>query len=172
MGSINFKTGEYITLVIKPYEADEIAKDADFLQYVNENFFGEDPESIAAEEITFYYEADAENIESIINKYTFEFFKVEVIPGYYESLQIDIKSYFPIYFMDTAEKREALKEATKIKELMTTAAAVGFTACAPGWIPAYYNYTETLQKIKEAVKAIKDDIRTAETWRTHKRRTA
>lgn len=172
MGAINFKTGAYITLAVKPYEASEIAQDADFLQFVNEYYPGEDPELLAAEEITGYYEADAENIESILKKYSFDFFSVKVIPGYYESLQIDITSNLPIYFNDYNEKREALKEVTKLKELMTEAAGVGFTACGPSWITSYYSYAETLPKIKKAAAAMREEIRTAETWRTHKRKTA
>lgn len=172
MGAINFKTGEYITLAIKPYDAAEVLADPDFMEYLREIGETEHAEEIAADEIWRYYEADAENIESIFKKYSFEFFNIEILAGYYESIQLYITNNLPVYFYDAAEKREALKEVTKVKEFLTEAAGVGFTACAPSWCTAYYNRVETLQKIKEAAAAMREEIRTAETWRTHKRKTA
>jgi len=172
MGAVNFKSNPFINLCIKPYEADEIAKDADFLQYCGEEYPGEDPETIAAEEIALYYDADAANYNSIAAKYDFYYFSFELIPGYYESIQINIINNLPVFFDDWTEKREALKEVTQIKEFLTECAGVGFQACAPSWCTAYYNHAETVEKIKEAAEAMREEIKSAETWRTHKRKTA
>lgn len=172
MGAINFKTCEFITLAIKPYEADDIKNDPDFLQWIEEEERQDEADDIADDMTAQYYEDDAANYEAIAKKYYFEYFNISLIPGYYESIQIDIENNFPCFFDDWTEKREALKEATKIKEFLTECAGVGFTACAPGWATHFYTYPETLQKIKEATKAIKDEIKAAETWKTHKRRTA
>ena len=171
MGAINFKTSDYITMCIKPYETSEILTDPDFIDYCQEERPGEDPEEIAADEITGYYEADEENYTAIAKKYDFYYFHIVLEPGYYESLYIDIEANFCIYD-DAAEKREALKEATKVKEFLTECAGVGFVACAPGWCTKYYTYAETLEKIKAAIKEMKEEIKAAPTWYTYNRRTA
>ena len=168
MGTINYKTSEYITLAIRPYDAGELLKDPDFMEYLQEERPGEDPEEVAADEIRAYYEADEENAARILEKYDFNFFDVSIIPGYYEGLSIYIETKYSLYD-DSTEKREAMKEATQIKQFLTEAAGVGFTACGPGWITSYYSYAETLPKIREAVKAIKDEIKKAPTYYTRRR---
>jgi len=172
MGTINFKTSKYITMGVKPYDAAEVAKDPEFMDYISEYYPGEDPERMAAEEISGYYDADRENVESILKKYSFEYFNIEVIPGYYESLQIFISDNLPLYFDDYTEKREALKEVTKLKALLKDAAGVGFVACFPSWATAYSNYKETLTYIEIAAGKMRDEIKTAETWRTRQKKKA
>lgn len=172
MGTINFKTSDFITLAIKPYQADEIAKDADFLQYAREEYPETDPETVAEWNIETYYEADQENFNSIAAKYDFYYFHIRLRPGYYESFYIDIESNYPVFFDDYTEKREALKEVTEIKQFLTECAGVGFTACSPGWITSYKDHAATLEAIKAAAEEMRDSIRATPTWRQYNRETA
>jgi len=162
MGAINYKTSDYITIVIEE-DAAAIASDPEFIEFLKDEGRADNIEEEAAETAAQYYEDDRANYESIYTKYTFDFFTVELIPGYYDGLQIDIKLNNAI-FDDWTEKREALKEATKIKEFLTECAGVGFKACGPGWVTKYYTYAETLEKIKGATKAIKEEIKAAPTY--------
>lgn len=169
MGTINFKTSQYITMGVKPYDAAEVAKDPDFLDFINEYYPGEDPERMAAEEISGYYDADRENIESILKNYSFDYFNIEVIPGYYESLQIFISDNLPLYFDDDDEKREALEEVDKMTEFLKEAAGVGFIACFPSWATGYKDHAETLKEIDEAAGKMREEITSAATWESRQK---
>ena len=169
MGTINFKTSEYITMGVKPYDVESILNDKDFMDYVREDYPGEDPEEIANETIISYYEADRANIESILNKYDFTFYNVDILPGYYESIQIYIDNNLPLYFDDDDEKREALEEVDKMTEFLKEAAGVGFVACFPSWATGYTDHAETLKEIDEAAGKMREEIASAATWESRQK---
>lgn len=169
MGTINYKTSDYITLGIKPYDAASIAADPDFIAWIKEEGREADADEIAQETAATYYEDDAANYDSIIKKYDFYFFHIALKPGYYEGLYIDIESNYPVFFDDYEEKREALKEIAKVKEFLTECAGVGFIACFPSWCTGYADHAETLKEIKKAAEEMRESIKATPTYRQWKK---
>ena len=141
MSTINYKTSKYLTLALKD----------------NEDF----------EEIDgFLFEY--EESKKILEKYDFNILKVEILEGYYNGFSIDIDFDF-IYFDDTIEKNNALKEATQLKKLLFELCELGLVACFPGWCTGFLNYEDTKKEIKKAIKELKSDIKTTKTYLKYKK---
>lgn len=153
MGTINYKTMEYITLAIQPYDYDDIKKGL-----LEE--YALTPEEITDEFIwdqtREYYSCDEENAKSIIDEFYSFYFKLDIEPGYYEGMQVIIDTDF--CFDTEEEKQDCLKDLENLKKCLIDLAGVGYVACIPFWIMTYYDYNETLKKIDEATEAMKTDI--------------
>ena len=170
MGTINYKTSEYITLSIKPYDTDDIRQGI-----IDDNTSGEYDgltvdqvtDDIIYNETLNYYDADAMNAQSIIDKYHLWYFRVAIEPGYYEGLSIDIENNFPVCFDDYIEKKEAQKEVTQLKQLLLDLAGVGYVQTFPGWVTGYNDYKNTLNGIKKAIKDIRQEVTTTPTYRDY-----
>ena len=141
MGAINYKTSKYLTLALKD----------------NEDFEESD-------DLLFEYEES----KKILEKYDFNILKVEILEGYYNGFSIDIDFDF-IYFDDTIEKNNALKEATQLKKLLFELCELGLFACFPGWCTNFLNYEDTKKEIKKAIKELKSDIKTTKTYLKYKK---
>lgn len=173
MGTINYMTSDYITLAIQPYDIDSIIKDPDFLEWMKESDYSpEEAEDLANEEIINYYDADRTNAETILDKYSFYYFHIAIKPGYYEGLSIDIENNFPVFFEDYRERLEALKELKEIQKALEELAGVGFIECGPGWCTSYGDYESTMAAIPEAIREIRDEIKSTPTYRQYNRETA
>lgn len=140
MGTINYKTSKYITLGIEPFECGEYYED---------------------------YQDDWNNIQHLLNNYSFDFFTVNLVPGYYEGFSLDIDPEFYEYFDDWREKQEALKEATQLKKLLLACVDCGLCEVWPGWCTSYKKRNESIEAIKEAIQEIKSDIKALPTWRNY-----
>ncbi len=141
MGTINYCTSDIITLGVKPYDPDDL-------------------DDLAPDERAAYiaddYEADYDNAAAIIGNYNFDFFQVAPAWGYYEGVYIALSDNF--YAASYADKRDALKEATRLKRLLLDLAGVGFVRCAPGWCTGYSDYKSTITAIRSAIRELKQRI--------------
>lgn len=144
MGTINYKTSDYITI---GYNCNNIDYDDDFYN----------------EEIQYYFN----EISRRRAEYYFYYFHVSIEPGYYEGFSIDIEFNFKYCFDNRVEKREAQKEITLIKKFLLECIN-NFECCAvsPGWCTTYFEYTETLNRLNEAIKEMRNDVRNTPTWHT------
>ena len=113
------------------------------------------------------YEYQWEETQNTIDKYNFNFFKIEIEPGYYEGFYISIDFDF-LYFDDWTEKRETLKEITQLKHLLNDLCYNGLVKYSAGWCMGYCSEEETKQAIKQAIKEIKQKILNIPTWRKYK----
>ena len=158
MGAVNYFTSNYITLGIKPYDFDDI-KDG----MIEE--FGED-EEITDDEvydtIHSYYDDDWENAEAVLKKHNFEYFDLELKPGYYEGFTLDIQPNFDFYSEE--DRKDALKEVDELKDTLDYLAGCGMVSCGPGWVSSYEDYNGTLSDIKDAIAEIKQDIEKEELY--------
>lgn len=111
MGAINYGTSDVITLAVKPYDLDDLTPD-ERAAYIADD-----------------YAADYDNAAAIISNYSFDFFRIAPAWGYYEGVYIALSDNF--YAASYADKRDALKEATRLKRLLLDLAGVGFVRCAP-----------------------------------------
>ena len=153
MGTINYKTSDYITIGLKPYDSDD---------FIDENG------DIDYDEMSSCYEADYDNIKYLLDKYNFYYYHITIEPGYYEGFSIDIENNFGLCHYDYESKREAQKEITQIKQFLIDCVNTGLRKVSPGWCTAYYNHDESIKAISEAIKEMREEVRTTPTDRTYK----
>lgn len=144
MGTINYKTSDYITI---GYNCNDIDYED---EYYNEI-------------ISDYYD----QITTARARYNFYYFHVSIEAGYYEGFSIDIEHNFSYCYDSYNEKRAALREITQIRKFLYECVS-DFECCAvsPGWCTTYYDYETTLKKIDEAIKEMRETVRTTPTWAT------
>lgn len=152
MGTINYKSSDYITIGLNVYNPDDFEVED-----------GEDVYDVIADTI----EADREEIQFILNKYNFRFFDVKIEPGYYEGFSIDIFLDY-LWYDSWQEKKEVLKEATQVGNFLRECVEYGMCQVYPGWCTTYLSYKESLAGIQKAVREMKEEIRKAPTERTVK----
>ena len=172
MGTINYRTSDYITLGVKPMDVDDFKADKpEIIQEMLDNGYynitDEEYWDYVRDIIWEYYEDDYINAASILDKYTFNWFTVKIESGYYEGFSIDIEyEEDGGCFSDYEEKQEAQKEVTRVKECLLELAGIGLKACYPFWCTRYEDYKGTLAAINEAVKEMRADVKNTHTNRT------
>lgn len=169
MGTINYKTSDYITLGLKPYEREDFINDSDFKEEFEEYGFGRTLEEFADDQIQNYYECDYDNIKYLLDDYSFYYYKVKIEFGYYEGFSIDIENNFGIAFDSWEDKRDAQKEITKIREFLRLCSGFGLVECFPGWATGYSNREKTLKSIDAAIYEMRDEVKHTPTWLWYER---
>lgn len=149
MGTINYATSNYITIGLKPYDYED---------------FEDENGNIDYDMMNEYYQDDYNNIEAILNKYYFHYFHVVINPGYYEGFSIDIENNYGVCYDSWQDRKEALKEATQIKLFLLECIDNGLCKCSPGWCTGYYDRAESVKAVKQAIKEMKEEIRSIPTW--------
>lgn len=166
MGTINYKTSDYITLSIQPYDYEDIKAGMieNYPELIEENTI---KDGYIYSEIAELYDCDKENAQSYIDKYNLYYFHVAIEPGYYEGLSIDIQNNFPVFFDNYIEKKEAQKEVTQLKQLLIDLAGCGYVKTSPGWCTGYCDYKSTIKGIREAIKDIRQEVVATPTYRDY-----
>ena len=92
----------------------------------------------------------AEEVQDYLNHICLNFYKIDLIPGYYEGFYLDISGD---YYADDDDKEERVKELHKIgRALIDLANKFGLVNYAPGWCTGYATTGATIRRIKQAVK--------------------
>lgn len=171
MGTINYRTSDYITLGIKPYDPDDLKTDPDFMKELKRNvkLYHTTIDNEIYNYISELYECDKANAETELKKHNFYYYHVRIRPGYYEGLSIDIENNFGVAYDSFEDRKDAQKEITEIKQLLKELAGFGFVACFPGWCTGYCDYSETIQLIDGAITEMRNECRTIPTWRQYER---
>lgn len=146
MGTINYKTSDYITI---GYNCNDI----DYDEPLYHDFIDD----------------DYMNVEGILNQYYFYYFNIRLKPGYYEGFYIDIEYNFPLFFDDYKERQEAQKEITTIKEALIKCFDYGCCAVHPGWCMAYLNNNDSLKALQEAIKEMREEVKATPTLRQYEK---
>ena len=145
MGAINYFTSDYITMGLRPYDRTDFENDLDFM------------------------EADFANIETELNKHSFQYYHITIKPGYYEGFTLDIENNFPVAFDSWEDRKEANKEITEIKGFLIDCAGFGLVQCSPGWCTGYNDYKGTIVAIKAAIKEMREEVKRTPTWAQYER---
>lgn len=142
MGTINYKTSNYITL---GYNCNFIDYDDDFYNDVLQDYF--------------------DQIQYRLKQERFYYFHITVEPGYYEGYSIDIEFNFGLCFDDWQDKREAQKEITQIKAFLMECIN-DFECCAvyPGWCTGYADYNKTIEELNAAIKEMRETVKQTPTY--------
>ena len=144
MGTVNYKTSDYITLGIKPYSYDMDEEDRE----VN-------------------YECDMLNVENCLAKYSFYYYHITIEPGYYEGFSLNIENNFPIAFDWYEEKLDAQKELTQLKKCLIECTGYGLEKCNPGWCTSYAGYYDTIKAIRATIKEMREEVKNTPTWKQY-----
>lgn len=136
MGAINYGTSRYITIG--------------------------DPLTGTSETSQYLYQI----LQAAIDDLCLKHFSVSVRCGYYDGTWVDIDPIYEHdgYLDDYKAKREATKEATQVGKILRKFVRLGLRQVFPGWCTGVSSKPDTLSALQDAIKDIKDDIRTCPTW--------
>ena len=151
MGTVNYKTSEYITIGLEPFDSEDYMDDCGEVNYVAMNCD---------------YDDMWDNIRCILDKYNFYYFHVTMEPGYYEGFSINIENNYDICYDSYTDKREAQKEVTQLKNFLLECVNNGLCEVWPGWCTSYKGYEESIKAICQAMKDLKARIKSIPTWYT------
>lgn len=166
MGTINYGTSEYITLGWEPIEVSE-----EYMNRLRQEYddFSDALDSYVDSYIEDCYNLYRENIESILNKYDFSYYRVKIESGYYEGFYLDIENELPYAFDCWKERKEVNKEITKLKNFLMECADFGMVEVLPGWCTKYSGYIDTIRAINQAIKVMRQEIKDTPTWRQYEK---
>lgn len=152
MGAINYHTSDYITIGVNINDLyDDIENEFDD-EYTREYY------------IVDYINDLYDDIKSLLNGEKFYYFNIALQPGYYEGFCIDIEYNFGYCLDAWTDRREALKEITRIYRFLLKCINGGLCAVSPGWCTAYYDYNESIQRLKQAIKEMRATVKNTPTW--------
>ena len=171
MGAINYCTSDYITMGLRPYDKSDYVNDPEFMAALQAEIdeYGGTIEAALDSYINECYEADYNNIKTELEKHYFYYYHITIKPGYYEGFTLDIENNFPVALDSWEDRRHANKEITEIKQFLIDCAGLGLVKCSPGWCTGYSDYNGTIQAIKSAIKAMRDELKTIPTWTQYNR---
>ena len=173
MGTVNYFTSDYITLGVKPYNFEDFETDPEFMETLTAQLkeYGGTAAEAIGEYIGECYECDRQNIETELDRHSFQYYHISIKPGYYEGFTLDIEFNYPVALDGFEDRREANKEITEIGRFLTDCAGLGLVKCSPGWYTGYADYNETVKAIKAALKEMRQELRNTPTWRQYERGT-
>lgn len=167
MGTINYRTSDYITMGVKPQTIDDFNDDkAEIIEEMILN--GYDEYDITDEQydeyvyrlIADYEDDDYMQARDVLAEYDFENFKLDFEAGYYQGFSINIEYEHDGWDFETMEdKNNAKKEVLQVQECLKELADVGLRACYPSWCTGYKDYNGTLEAISEACDEMLEDVR-------------
>ena len=171
MGAVNYFTSDYITMGLRPYDTSDFENDRDFMAALQAEVdeYGGTVEETLKSYINDCYACDYDNIKTELDKHYFYYYHITIKPGYYEGFSLDIQNNFPVALDSWADRRDANKEITEIKQFLIDCAGLGLVACAPGWCTRYSDYNGTIQAIKAAIKDMRRELKTIPTWTQYNR---
>ena len=141
MGTINYKTSDFITL---GYNTNNIDYDDQFYDDLRTDEYDE--------------------IKFLLNKQDFYYFNVKLEPGYYEGFTIDIEHNFSYCYDNYYEKLQALKEITRIKQfLLYIINNFNINVVYPGWCTGYGDYKKTISEINNSIIEMKNSVKNTPT---------
>ena len=169
MGTINYKTSDYITMGARIQNYSDFENDSYFLDEMKEEIDRCGLENVIYSEIEENYNCDRLNVETYLNQHNFVFYHVTIEPGYYEGFSINIENNFPVAYNDREEKRQAQKEITELKQFLLDCAGAGIAVVYPGWCTTELNYNDSVKAIKAAIKEIREESKAIPTWLWYER---
>ena len=107
--------------------------------------------------------------KTILEKYSFEYFKVKIEYGYYDGFYLDIEDEYA-WFNTYEDKLNAIKELSNIKRLIVELLELGLVNYIAGWCTTIYEYKEhkkeILKELNESIKEQKELVKKQYTDKT------
>ena len=148
MGTINYKTSDFIT----------IGYNCDYIDYEDE---------YCHDIVSDYYD----QVKYRLDQESFYYFSVTLEPGYYEGFYLIIENMFPACYDSSDEKQLAHKEITRIRAFLTECIN-DFECCSvyPGWCTGHADYKRSLKDLSAAIKEMHDTVKKTPTERQYCKR--
>lgn len=153
MGTINYKTSDYITI---GYNCDWDPADFDSWEDM-------DREKQIDIDDMFYH------LRHMLERERFYYFHVCLEPGYYEGFSLMIENNFPVAFDGWEDKRAAQQEITQIRRFLAACVAFGLVEVWPGWCTRYNSREDTIKAIRAAVREMREAVQNTPTWGQYSR---
>ena len=159
MGTINYRTSDYITLGIVPLDIYDVEHDADIMEELTEQVkeYGGTIEDAICSYIRDAEDDDYDNIRYIIDDFRFDHIRVDIIPGYHAGFYLDIE-FTPDDDLTDDERRNIRYELYQLENLLEKCADCGMVEVTPGWCTHYSTYDETLTAIHDAIGEMLEDL--------------
>ena len=170
MGTINYKTSDYITMGARIQNYSDFENDTDFISWCNEEYPEIPLHDMILDEIQNNYDSDKMNVETYLNQHDFSFYHVTIEPGYYEGFSIMIENNFPIAYDCWEDKKAAQKEITELKQFLLDCCGAGIAVVYPGWCTTELSYNDSVKAIKAAIKEIREESKRIPTWTAAERK--
>ena len=146
MGAINYGRSDFVNLGIRP------------------ELWDGTPQDETDSEVQFLFE----EVKSLIENEYFWEIKIEVVPGYYEGFWLNIEDPKFNYFEDWREKRDYLKELTRLRGFLLKCVQYGLVVYSPGWCMGYETKEASYDIVNKAIREAKQKARNTPTYRNYK----
>lgn len=129
-----------------------------------------EPESQEEQEEQDFFNYELEEVEEELKNHEFYYFNIAIEFGYYEGFYLKLKEdSTKLIYENTQEKKEVLKELTKIKNILIKFVNDGLLwGCYPSWLYNRLDTSQTIKEIKELIKQLKEEVKSSYTERTAK----
>ena len=144
MGTVNFRTSNYITIGLEPYDSDDFINDCGMVDY---------------DRINDEYQYDRDNIDDVLEDYDFDFFDVYTDGGYYESFCLLIEHKWGDCFDWKEDREEAEKEVDRLEKCLRECIDNGLCVVHPGWCTSYLGLNESYRELGIAMEDLRKTIR-------------
>lgn len=145
MGTINYKTSDFITI---GYNCEYIDYDDIFYNDIIQDYYVQ--------------------VNYLLKKEYFYYFHITLEPGYYEGFSINIEFNFSMCFDNYSDKKEAQKEITRIRAFLAN--CINDCECCvvyPGWCTTYENYENSWIKLNNAIKEMRQTVKNTPTYQQY-----
>lgn len=128
------------------------------------------PESQEEQEEQYFFNYELEEVEEELKNHEFYYFNLVIEFGYYEGFYLRLKEdNTKLIYENTQEKKEVLKELTKIKNILIHFVNDGLLwGCHSSWLYNRLATSQTIKEIKELIKQLKEEVKSSYTERTAK----
>lgn len=163
MGTINFKTSDYITLGYKIRDSWDISHDPIFKNFILEEMYANgyddsDFEWYSEMRINEYAESDYDEISSALDRQRFSFFDIKLENGYYEGFQLLISANYDPDFLTKDDRIDFLAEVSHIREFLNLCVDYGMLECHPWWCTTWERADTTRADIDRVCDRIKEEF--------------
>ncbi len=156
----NYEPNPYITIGLDPFDFDEIEHDL-YETCGDYNHLSDIPDEVVWDQIVRETEESMEAVKKVLsNTEPFQYFLLNIEDGKETGFYIRIEPNFEDNLEEENDRLEALKEADRLKEVLTDIIKADrfVRVCEPGLAITFYDEEQSFAKIDEAITKIKEDI--------------
>lgn len=129
----------------------------------------------SAEEEQLLIECEAENVQSIIDDFSFNFFEVEIKSGNYIGFYLNISTNEKLdlsvdYFLDSTEKKMMLADIQLLKKmLLKLLKGTALTQYSSGWCTVYFDRRQSIFNLNESFAELRNKALNIPCYRAFKK---
>ncbi len=119
-------------------------------------------------------EEDLSNIKCFLDNHENlpEHYEISIVNGYYEGFYLNIEDDIPWVFDDSEEKKEYLKDITRLKKVLLELLDNGLCVVYPGWCTDFADKKNSVKEIMTFVKNLREEVKAVDTFAVYKKKEA